>query len=507
MFESRRHGTNGDIVKVTTERLPKSLVALEIEPDAKTVENEMNKAAKRVANKVTIPGFRKGKAPRFIIENYYGKEIIVEEATDEIINVSFKAALAQENLEPIAQASLEKVELDPFRFRILVPVEPTVTLGDYRSIRMPLEQDEVTEEVVQVALDQVRDRHVVLETPEVERPAQPGDQLAVTMETLIDGKPVAELDDDDDDLDDDEDAEDDADADADDDDDADADDDDDDADADDESTAEETTLVLEESRLVPELYTGLVGAEVGETREINAAMPADHSDARIAGKTVTFKITVNEIQGRTLPDWDELPALENFEGDWAAMQVDIRKRLERNSSDHATRALVDEFVKQVVAQTEYDIPDALIRERAHDLLHDQVNQLSRYGITMEQYLQITNKTHDQAVDELFAPAEESLHSSLALRTILRAEGLSVEPEEVDAEIETMITDYPAEQHEMVRGRLTGDLKPSVAASVLDRKLRDRLVAIATDTAPALSSLAADSGTASAEDTSEAAVSE
>jgi len=183
--------------------------------------------------------------------------------------------------------------------------------------------------------------------------------------------------------------------------------------------------VLEESRLVPELYTGLVGAEVGEIREIDAVMPEDHSDKRIAGKTVTFKVTVNEIQGRTLPDWEELPALENFEGDWAAMQVDVRNRLERNTSDHATRGLVDEFVKQVVAQTEYDIPDVLIRERAHELLHDQVNQLARYGITMEQYLQITNKTHDQAVDELFVPAEESLHSSLALRTILRTEGLSV----------------------------------------------------------------------------------
>ncbi|HYF61266.1 MAG TPA: trigger factor [Herpetosiphonaceae bacterium] len=482
-------------MKVTTERLPKSLIALDIEPDAKTIEAEMNKAAKRVANKVAIPGFRKGKAPRFIIENYYGKEIIVEEATDEIINVAFKAALEQEKIEPIAQAKLEKLETDPFRFRILVPVEPTVTLGDYAAIRLPLELEEVTPDVVDASLDQLRDKHVALQELEEARPAETGDQLTVHLETLVDGVPVEDIEADDEDEDegefeadddsDDEDDDDEDDDDEDEDDDSDEDDDDDFEDGDEDEDGprgEETTLVLEEKRLVPELYAGLVGAAVGETREINAPMPADHSDKRIAGKTVTFKVTVKDIQARVVPAWEELPALENFEGDWEAMQADVRSRLERNTRDHAQRALVDEFVNKVVEGTEYDIPDALIHERAHELLHEQVDQLARYGITLEQYLQITNKTHDQAVDELLGPAEERLKQSLAMRHILLKEGLTVQGEEVDAEVEKLIGEYPEAQRDMVRERLTGDLKPTVAASVLDRKLRDRLVEIATGTA-------------------------
>jgi trigger factor len=496
-------------VKVTTERLPKSLIALDIEPDAKTIETEINKAAKRVANKVAIPGFRKGKAPRFIIENYYGKEIIVEEATDEIINVAFKAALEQEKIEPIAQAKLEKLEMDPFRFRILVPVEPTVTLGDYGAIRLPLELEEVTDDVVDASLDQLRDKHVALQELEEARPAETGDQLTVHLETLVDGVHVEELepDEDDEDLDEDDDFdEDEGDEDDAEDEDAEDDEDDEDEDAEDDEDdedgehGEETTLVLEEKRLVPELYAGLIGAAVGETREINAPMPAEHSDKRIAGKTVTFKVTVKDIQARVVPAWEELPALENFEGDWDTMQADVRSRLERNTRDHAQRALVDEFVNKVVEGTEYDIPDAMISERAHELLHEQVDQLTRYGITLEQYLQITNKTHDQAVEELLGPAEERLKQSLAMRHILLQEGLTVQAEEVDAEVEKLIGEYPEAQRDMVRERLTGDLKPTVAASVLDRKLRDRLVEIATGAAVAAPAEApADVATSDAEE--------
>jgi len=200
-----------------------------------------------------------------------------------------------------------------------------------------------------------------------------------------------------------------------------------------------------------------------------------------------------------VPEWEELPGLESFEGDWPAMQADVRHRLERNARDHSTRELVETFVQQVVGETEFDIPDALIADRAHDLLHEQVEQLARYGITMEQYLQITNKTHDEAVAELHEPAEQRVKQTLAMRHILLNENLSVEASEVDEEVEKLINDYPAEQRETVRGRLTGDLKSTVAASVLDRKLRERVVEIATGVAPELTSAVELAATASTND--------
>ncbi len=505
-------------MKVTTERLPKSLIALDIEPDAALVDRELARAAKRLASKVNIPGFRPGKAPRFIIENYYGKEVIQEEATDEIIQAAFKEALKQEDIEPIAQATIEKLELDPFRFRVLVPVEPTVTLGDYRAIREDYEEEEITDEIVQEAMDQMRDRHVVLQELEEPRPAQEGDQLEVVMDSFVDGKRLAELEaeaamaEDEDDDEDDDSAEDttdevadstsDADADAEESDDAESDDAD-DEDAED-AEGEETTLILDEKRLVPELYQGLLGAQAGDELSIDATMPEDHSNELIAGKTVTFKVKVNDIKQRILPDWDELPSLEEAEGDLDTLRAKTRERLERNVRDNARRELVNRFIERVVAETEYDVPDAMIRERAHSLLHEQAEQFARYGIDLDRYLELVGKTHEEAVDELLEPAEESLRSTLALRQILRNENLKLEDSEVDEEVERLLEDYKPEQRAIVRQRLEGDLRPTVAASVLDQKLRDRLVEIATGTAPELTAdaTAAATDTTSATETAE-----
>ena len=443
-------------VKITAERLPKSLIALDIEPDAATIEKEMNKAAKRVANRVNIPGFRKGKAPRFMIENYYGREIIREEATDDIIQSAFKQALEREQIDPVAQATIEKVEFEPFRFRVLVPVEPTVTLGDYRAISVPLNEEPITDELVEHSLDSLREKHVVLQAPEGERPAQDGDQLTVTMESYADGELLDEREEG--------------------------------------QEPEDTTIVMDAKRILPGLYDGLLGVSVGEERDVTTTLPDDHPNEKVAGKEVTFKVKVKEIQQRILPEWDELPALEEFEGDIEALRASTRKRLETNAGEHARRDLLNAYIEQLVGVTEYDIPDALIRSRADEMLHQQVGELARYGISLEQYLKITNKTHDEAVDELLGPAEESLKSSLALRQVVEKEAIEVEPSEVDAEIETLLEEYPEDRRAFVRERLNSDLRPSVAASVLDKKLRDRIVAIATGAAPELPQAASEAAT-------------
>lgn len=434
-------------VKVTAERLPKSLIAMDIEPDAATIEKEMNKAAKRVANKVSIPGFRKGKAPRFMIENYYGREIIQEEATDGIIQAAFKVALEEQGIDPVAQATIEDVQFEPFRFRVLVPVEPTVTVGDYRTLRVPLKEEDITDELVEHSMEMMREKHVALQALETERPAQEGDQLTVQMESFADGESLDERPEG--------------------------------------QEIEENTIVLDAKRLLPGLYEGLLGVNAGEEREVTTTLPDDHPNEKAAGKEVVFKINVKDIQQRILPEWDELPGLQEFDGDLEGLRADARTRLTTNAREHARRDLLNAYIEQLVAATEYDIPDAMIRERADELLQQQVGELSRYGINLEQYLQITNKTHDAAVQELLGPAEESLKSSLALRRVVEHEQIVVDPADVDAEVEVLLNDYPEDRRAFVRQRLNSDLRPSVAASVMDRKLRDRIVEIATGAAPEL----------------------
>lgn len=443
------------LVKVTTEKLPKSLLAVNIELDRDQVEKGLDRAARRLSQKVTIPGFRKGKAPRFIVENYFGRAALLEEASEDLINKAFKEALEQENITPVGQANLEKVsfEAEPFHFRVTVPVPPTTTLPDYRAIRAPLEAHEVTEEMLDQAMSSRRERHVVLREPEEPRPAQQGDQLSVRIESFLDGEPLEEREEDDE--------------------------------------VPESTLVLEPDRLAPGMFEGLLGIAASETREITSHMPSDHANERVRDQDVTFRVKVERIQERLLPEWEELPMLEEVEGTLDELREKTRAELAESIRNAAERETVNEYIKQLVAGSEYDIPDALITQEADSLLHQQGHQFERYGITLEQMLQYRGQTHDQAVAELEPQAEEQLKTTLALREVIRAEGLSVSDAEVDAELAEIIDSYDEEQRERARTILSTQLRSTVINSAFDKKLRARLLAIATGNAPALDAAPAD----------------
>lgn len=436
-------------MKVTTEKLPKSLLALEIELDRAQVEKGLDRAARRLAQKANIPGFRKGKAPRFIIENYFGRAALVEEASEDLINKAFREALEQEAITPVGQASLQHVAFDeePFHFRVTVPISPTTTLPDYRAIRAPMERKTVTDEMVAHALESRRERHVVLREPEEARPAIQGDQLVVQMESFVDGEPIEEPRED--------------------------------------GSIPESTIVLEPDRLVAGLYEGLLGITLDETRELTVTMPDDHANERVRGKDVLFKATLMRLQERLLPEWDEMPVLEEFEGTLDELRAKTRADLEKSAQDDAERDTVNEYVKQLVAQTAYDIPDALIAQEADDMLHQQSQEFERYGITLEQMLQYRGKTHDEAVAELHPQAEERLKTTLALQEVIRAEGLTINEQEIEAEIETIVATYGEDERARTRTLLDTQLRSTVASSVLDKKLRARLTEIATsDTLPA-----------------------
>ena len=351
-------------MKVTSEKLPKSLLALDIELDKEQVEKGLDRAARRLSQKYNIPGFRKGKAPRFIVENYFGRPALIEEASEDLVNKAFKDALEQEKINPVGRANLETVKFDepPFSFRVTVPVDPTTALPDYRAIRVPYEPREVTDAMFDEAMDSRRERHVVLREPEEARPAKQGDQLTVQLESFLDGEPLETRDEG--------------------------------------ADVPETNVVLEPGRLIPGLYEGLLGIEPGETREITAHMPEDHENERVRDKDVSFKVTLKRLQDRLLPEWDELPTLEEEEITLDELREKTRNELAESVRTNQERETIDAYLKQLVEQTEYDIPDALIEQEADDLLHQRGHELERYGITLDQMLQYRGQTHDDAVDEL-----------------------------------------------------------------------------------------------------------
>jgi trigger factor len=448
-------------VKVTTEKLPKSLLALDIELEPNQVEKGLDRAARRLSQKYTVPGFRKGKAPRFIIENYFGREALMEEASEDLINRAFKDALKQEEIEPVGPASLETVDpSEQFRFRVTVPIPPTVTLPDYREFRLPLETEPVTDEMVDRAMETLRDKHVVLKELEEPRPAQQGDQLTVQLETLVDGEPLEER------------AED--------------------------AEIPETALVLEPDRLVDELYAGVVGINVDEERTITAQMPEDHANEQVRGKEVVFNVKVLGIQERLPPEWEEVPTLEEFDGTVEDLRQKTRTDMETSSRQMAERQLVDGFLEQLTEQTSYDIPDVMIRETAHEMLQEQERQFAQYGITLDQMLQYRGQTHDEATEELLPQAEQQLKVRLALQQVVRTEQFDITNAEIENEIQQIVQDYAEEERETAGRVLATQLRSTVANAVLDRKLRERVMEIAQGEAPPLP----DSDKATAEPTAE-----
>lgn len=436
-------------MKVSTEKMPKSLLALEIELDKEQVEKGLDRAARRLSQKYNIPGFRKGKAPRFIVENYFGRSALVEEASEDLVNKAFKAVLDQEQITPVGRANLESVHFDeaPFTFRVTVPVDPTITLPEYRAIRVPYEPREVTDAMLDEAMASRRERHVVLREPDDPRPAQPGDQLTVQIESFLDGEPLEEREDG--------------------------------------TAVPETNVVLEPGRLLPGLFEGLLGIEPGTTREITAHMSDDHENEKVRDRDVTFKVTLKRLQERLLPEWDELPVLDEFEGTLDELREKTRGGLAANIRNNQERETIDAYLKQLVEQTEYDLPDALIEQEADDLLHQRGHDLERYGITLEQMLQYRGQTHDDAVDELKPEAEDRLKTTLALREIVRAEQLSANDDEIDQEVGRIIDGYEDDQRERARELLSSQMRASVASAVIDKKLRERLFQIAIGSAPEL----------------------
>lgn len=434
-------------MKVTTEKLPKSLLALDIEIDRTQVEKSLDRAARRISQKYNIPGFRKGKAPRFIVENYFGRAVLMEEANEDLINRSFRAALEQEQIEPVGQASLnpEDVHFDeePFHFRVTVPVAPTVTLPAYRDIRVDVEETPVTDEMVEQALEARRERHVVLREPEEPRPAQQGDQLTVQMETFVDGELLDERQEG--------------------------------------EEIPETTLVLEPDRLVTGLYDGVLGIMPDETREITVHMPEDHENEQVRDKDVTFKVTLKRIEERMLPEWDELPVLEESEGTLDDLRAETRTQLEERQRSERERETIDKYIERVVEQTEYDIPDAMIQREAERLLDEQGQAFERYGISLDQMLQYRGQTREQAAEELLPQAEDRLKTRLAMQEIVKAEGFTIGDHEIEREVGRIVEAYEEQERDVARALLSTQLRSTVASSVLDQKLRKRLFAIATGT--------------------------
>ncbi|HEY8490522.1 MAG TPA: trigger factor [Dehalococcoidia bacterium] len=426
-------------MKVTAERIPDSQVLLEIEVDPERVERSIERASRKVANRVRIPGFRPGKAPRSVVERLMGRDALLREALDELVPDAYREALEQQDISPIDQPSIELVQLDPLVFKATVPVQPTVDLGDYRAVRVPREPVELSEELVDQTLENLRRRYATLEP--VDRPVQEGDYVRADVRAEVEGETVLDQ-------------------------------------KDAEFPVREDVLVS-----LPGLAAGLTGAEKGAEREFSHQVPEDAEPERFRGKTIAYRVTVHDVKEERLPELNDDFARQVGEGfeTLEELRARIRDDIRQAAEDEAEARYRDQVVSRLLEQARLEYPPILVEREVDRLIRDRTGQAQ----DLQTYLRQTRTTEEELRQQLEPEARLHVERSLVLTQVAEAEQVTVEEPEVEAELDRMAAAAGPQGEQLRQIFDTPNGREAIRRSLLTRKTLDRLAAIASaDGAPA-----------------------
>jgi trigger factor len=427
-------------VRVTAERIPDSQVVLQIEIEPDQMERSLERASRRLAQRTEIPGFRKGKAPRQMLERHLGRERLVHEALDVLIPEAYNQALGEQQIEPIDQPRLEIVQEEPLIFKATVPVRPTVQLGDYTSLRVERPPVVAAPDEVDAALEELQHRYALHEP--VDRPVRTGDVVRADVRGEIDGREVF-------------------------------------ADDDFEFTPRDGATVV-----LPGFAEGVIGAEKGVAKKVKVTTAPGSQP--LSGKTGTFTVTVKEIKEERLPEINDDFAREVGEG-FASVQA-LRQHLETQIRErHGAEAEEHYHDKAVTAllegAEEIEYPPVLVEREIDRSLRDQARTS---GMDVERYMESAyggKKPAQEIRDALRETAEQRLRRSLVLTALAEAEHLKVEPTEVDAEIERIVGSAGAQASQIGQLFKSPGGREAIERSLLTSKTLDRLTEIVSAPEP------------------------
>lgn len=418
-------------MKVTTQRLPESQVLLEIEIDPDQMERSLDKAYRRLSQKVEVPGFRKGKTPRNMLERHVGRGRLVQEAIDILIPEAYNKAIEDEDIDAIAQPDIELVKDEPLSFKATVAIRPDVDLGDYTTLRVPRGALDLAKKDVDAAIDELRRRYALHEP--VDRAVRTGDFVTADVRVEIDGRELFK----------DEDA--------------------------------EFQLRDGATVLLPGFSEGLTGMKKGEKKEIEVNVP--EGEGQLAGKTGTATTTVKEVKEEKLPDLNDEFAGQVGEGfaGLAALrervESDMRERLEGKAEEEYRNEAVGALVEHA---KKLEFPPVLVDREIERIVHDQAHQA---GMELDRYLELIKRSAQELVDDLKPAATERVRRSLVLSQLAVDEKIEVEDADVDAEIERLVESSGPQADQMRKIFDSPDAKASIGRSLLTRKTLERLVEI------------------------------
>ena len=392
-------------MSVQVEKLEKSMAKLTITVEAAKFDAAVDSAYQKNKGKIALPGFRKGKAPRAMIEKMYGTGVFYEDAANELIPEAYETAAKESELEIVAQPEIEVTQMEKgtdFIFTATVAIKPEVTLGDYKGIEVEKKEAEVSEEEITAEIDKAREANSRLITIE-DRATEDGDTVIIDFDGYVDGKQFEG------------------------------------------GYAEDYTLVLGSHSFIDNFEDQLVGKNLGEDVEVNVTFPEEYHVDELKGKPALFKVKIKEIQKKELPELDDDFAQDVSDFDTLdEYKADVEKKILENKENQIKREQEDQIIEKIIENAQMEIPQQMITAQTRQMTQEFAQRLSSQGLSIDQYMQFTGLTPQKMIEELKPQALKRIQSRLVLEAVVAAENIETSDEEIDKELENMASMYQME---------------------------------------------------------------
>lgn len=392
-------------MSLQVEKLEKNMAKLTIEVPADDLEKALQSAYMKQKNKINMPGFRKGKVPRQMIEKMYGAEIFYDDAANELIPKAYSDAYEECELNIVSQPDINVVQIEkgkPFIFTADVATKPEVKLGEYKGLEVDKISTRVTQKEVDAKIQEEAEKNARTVAVE-DRPVQDGDEVILDFEGFVDGAAFEG------------------------------------------GKGENYPLTIGSNSFIPGFEEQLAGAEAGKEIEVNVTFPEDYHAEDLKGKEAVFKCTVHEIKAKELPEIDDEFAAEVSEFDTLEeYKADVKAKIKDEKAAEGKTKKEDQVVEQAVKNAEMEIPKAMIETQVRQMADDFAQRIQSQGLSMEQYFQFTGMTAEKMLEELRPQAIKRIETRLVLEAIAKAENIEISDEKIDEELVKMAESYKME---------------------------------------------------------------
>ena len=393
-------------MSLQVEKLEHNMAKLTIEVPAEDVEKALQAAYLKERSKISLPGFRKGKVPRQMIEKMYGPEVFYDEAANHMISEAYGNAYDECELEIVSQPKVDITQLEkgkPFIFTAEVAVKPEVTLGEYKGLKVDKVSTRVTQKEVDEEIQKELERSA--RTIEVtDRAVQDKDQVILDFEGFVDGEAFEG------------------------------------------GKGEKYPLTIGSGSFIPGFEDQLIGAEIGKEVEVNVTFPEDYQAKDLAGKAAVFKCTVHEIKAKEIPELDDefVSDVSDKSETVDDYKAEVKAKIKERKENEGKQKREDQSVEQAVANAEIDIPEPMIDLQARQMADDFARRIMQQGMSLEQYFQFTGLNEEKMMEEFKPQAEKRIRTRLVLEAVVAAENIEVSDERLDEELQKMADAYQME---------------------------------------------------------------